>query len=1796
MALLAFFFSGPFSVLATAAGVVSVPIIIHLLNRKRFRVVGWAAMRFLLAAQKKNSRRLRLEQLLLLLVRAFLVLLLILAMASVTPWAEEFWAAHLPEGGLLSTPGGRRTHRILVLDGSFSMGLKVGDTTCFEKARAIAERLVQESKDNGRGDGFSVVLMAAPPRTIVGGDTGPAEKLESVLDEIQKLRLPHGNSDLARTLDRVASLLKSSPGKFVEKEVYFLTDLQKTTWVLPQPAQVASFLPPLNKARTILVDVGSEEPPRNLAITRLALDLKYPAVPVQVKVPFTAKVHNYGQETELPIRVTLYVGRLHATANDPPYELREAPGAATERMMHGENTVSFEYQFDAPGDYIVQARLEGDALALDDVRSIVVRVRDKVPVLLVNGKPAADLYDQATEYLFDALNPYQDGAGVPAQGGRAASPIRVRKIPAAEFSDAGLADLTTQDCVFLCDVPRISPPEAQRLEAHVQRGGGLVICLGPNAAKNLDSYNEVLYRNGRGLLPARLIGKQQAPKGYYFHFAADDPQAFKLPPLAAFELERDRARLLKAPFQEFVRAELPSSATALVTPRKVLSFVAQEEKSDQPKAADTAAYPSGPAVIEWQPPLPNQKEGRTSASRTPVPSNRGRVVLITSTVNTDWTDWPRQGNFVWFMQEVLAHAAAGRLREQSTTVGDTLEAYVAGQRGVQEQEGKEVTLHTPDGREEKTQTIAREESVLWRWSNTDQSGVYRAVIGSSPEERGFAVNVPSAGLDQYGSESDLTRADAEKLAQLYLDEKGKSWEFQVVRDLSQVKRDSKIDPGTATMQRQELGTGIARGLLLVVLGLMALEVVLAWYCGHYSAVHERDRAPQGWSRGKYAVHLQIGVNVTMVFLMLFSLATAFTLVHAVWTGDFLGFLPSSFRAWIEEGLNIPPPAPGEARRWHLEFRPYLWDAAADLWLAPLLGAGLAALAFFVYSKESRVISQRPGTSGRWPAVQMAVLRVGLFSLMLTVFLTQLRSWFERESWPDVVILIDDSGSMSVADKYLDGRVKVTADSLRDLAKELLLEKVRQRSQELVNTAAQEGENSVGTAAERMQQAAQKNDWDTMREAIGSLVEATRRTRNDAVKAEAERLIETARREPNERLPLAQALTTGGDPNLVTRLLHDRQVKIHVYRCSERAARVASASKDEEAEDAVEGIRSLDAWKSNDSSQLGAAVRQVLNDFRGTSLAAVVMFTDGATTEGEDLRQVSKYAEQLKVPLFFVGLGDAQEPRDLEISELEVADSVFVNDTLVFRFNLNVRGYGERPGPVKVVLHEKGSKEPLASKTITVDAAGKPKAERLDYKPTTPGVRTYVIETPVREDETDKTNNSQQKEVMVTEAKMIRILYVEGYGRWEFRYLKTLLERESDRVKDNKTMDLKVYLVEPGEKGFAAQDRSALDDLPGKAELNSYDVILLGDVDPSPRDNGGMIRFLNNVASAVRDGGRGLLMIAGERYAPHAYKDSPLRDVLPIDITSDRPPDEPEGGRTKSYRAELTQHGRMHPIFSFNEKDNEPIWKGLQKMYWYAEGYQPKPAAEVLAVHPEVKTAGGSKESLLPLVVHHFVGAGRAIFLGFHETWRWRWREDEKHFNEFWIQTVRYLARSKLGRVELRLNKDKPYLRGEHITVSVRYPGDAPAPAEDSDVRVAVLNKDTRERTTLKLAHVKGSRAHFEGVLTRTPVGHYEFLLEKPMVAGGSQPRAEGLVIAPPGELQRTRMNQGEMEEAARETHGRFYTLAEAEQLLDDLPNGTRTTLNAPGPPALIWNHAILLVVALLFLSAEWILRKRYHLL
>ncbi len=1690
---------------AVAGGAVAIPVIIHLLNRRRFRVVTWAAMRFLLAAQRKNSRRMRLEQLVLLAVRCLMVLLLVLAMASVTPWAEAVWHWWDPEGGLAPAAAGRRTHKILVLDGSFSMGLKDGDGTCFDRARNLAAGIV---RDSSGGDGFSVVLMAAPPRRIVPGEgfSAPSEDARKVAAEIDALRLTHGNADLFATLSKVEDLVKASPGKYPDREVYFLTDLQQSTWIARQPSDLAETLRKIrDRARTIFVDVGHEA--GNIAVTDLGLGESMATTGRET--PILTTLHNYG-DTRSDVSVRLFVGRARATAADKSADLHEIGEQILRKVERNQPMpVAFKYKFPAPGDYVLQVQVQHDGLELDDLRSAVVTVKNTIPVMLVNGKPATELYDRATEWLRTALNPFDEG---PVPASVAARP---RVLSESQFADEGLGDLTPYDCVFLCDVPRFSLAEVRRLESHVRRGGSVVFCLGDRV--DLGSYNELLYRDGKGLLPARLVARQQATPGYSYQLAID-ADADREDPLKPFRGTAARERLLASRFHSFVQTEPAPRAG----PRKVLGFTPVAVPGREGAAAKTAPPPGGAAILEWRPPASRERERPEEAGRGPRPEGgrmRGRVVLVTTTVNSDWNNWPASPSFPPLMQELLHFAASARLREQSVEVGSPLELYLPGAVG-----GLEATVRTPDGRTESARTQNQDDASAVRWTDTDVSGVYSITIGSDPHEHLFAVNVPALNEAQQQSESDLTRTNREEIQKTYPE-----WEVQVVTDPGQATHAPVGSSGEPEMVVRPLGPVFARWLLLALLALVVLEVVLAWQFGHYSAVAEPPVAQAPGSPGRRPRHAWVLVALPCVLFAL-GLGLAAVLLNDAWTGDFLGFLPEGMRRGVERVLDVPPPAPGEGSRWRTEYASYLWDGHSDPWLAGLIAVAAAVGVWLIYSREGR----RPA-AGRGETLARLVragLRMGLLLLLLAVLLPQLKFWFERQGWPDVVLLIDDSLSMGTVDRYRDPHIQAVADRL----------------------------------------------------------------------AEHDGLTES------ERLSLAKALVTRSNPDWLTTLLVERKVRVHVYHCSGQLHHDCDVNSPDDVARGVEVVKNLRTKPANDSSQLGSAVRQVLKDFRGSTLAAVVMLTDGVTTEGEDLPRVSKYAQQMGVPLFFVGIGDAHEVRDLYLHDLQVEDSVFVNDKVVFEVRVTGQGYNRLTVPV--ILREKGKAKELDKGVAQVDETNKTVKVRLVHQPTEPGEKVYEIVVPVQDDEVDRDNNRLERAVFVHDARQIKVLYVEGYRRYEFHYVKTLLERESARIKGNKSMDLKVVLLE-ADDGFSEQDRSAIREFPTRAELNAFDVVILGDVDPRPRADGKLkAEHLKDLADFVRERGGGLLMIAGERYAPAAYKDTPLKDVLPIDIVGDGGAVRGEGAILEGYKPELTPVGRMHPMFRFSpdERENDEIWARLREMYWYADGYQVKRAAEVLAVHPKVRRGGkegterADKEGSLdrhPLVVQHFVGAGRAMFLGFNETWRWGFRENQAHFNQFWIQAVRYLARSRLGRVDLRLDRQTPYRRGEPIKVLVRFPDDAPPPPADTEVKVVAERRnpahpgDTEVRT-LNLSKLEGSRATYETLLTQTPEGEYKFWLSTPSVT--PKPRAEAKVLTPPGEMERLRMAQGDLERAAEESHGRFYTIATADRLVAELPVGTRVTVNAPGPPYLVWNHFALFLLALMFLATEWLLRKQRNLL
>jgi hypothetical protein len=1747
---LAVFFLSPLTAVATLAGVASIPIIIHLLNRKRFRVVPWAAMRFLLAAQKRTTRKLRIEQWLLLAIRTLMIVLLILAMVSVLHWMEPVWARLFPGGVAGNAARMGRTHRIIVVDGSYSMGRRHPDGTSFERAAQIAKQIVQSGNP---GDGFSLVLLSAPAQTIVAG---PSDNTGAVAREIDALRLPHGNSDLPGGLAAVEKMVSQPLGKYNQREVYILTDMQQTFFsgvgLKPhnrpgassgeRAGEVDPWQRVQQKASVVVVDVAREGAD-NLAVTNLYLG--EPLALVGAMNSVTAVLHNYGTKEREQVKVDLLVGRARPEPEDgkpmaEPFSLKvlqqelvSVPAAVPGK--EGDVPVSFPITFTAPGEYVVQVKTEGDALDLDNVRSLVVTVRESVPVLLVNGKPAADRDDQATHHLAVALNP--SGGASPTAG--PVSPFRPRVITEAEFGDVGLGSLDRTDCVVICDVARLSERKVEKLENFLHRGGGVVFTLGGQVDR--EAFNRLLYKDGAGLVPARLIGVKHAPPEQHYTLTADDDE-FKAPPLAAFGDINDRPALLSARFRQYYQVELPPK----VAVRKMLSFLPPAKSDERPQPGSAGKSLLDPAVLEWQ-------------------RHRGRVILITTTVNIDWGSWPGSPAFLPFVHELTRHAALGA-PPRVVSAGEPLMDYLTVRYGL---DGR---IATPDGRDVSVTLQDQGEFAVVRFPETDQSGIYRLTLGGSPREYLFAVNVPTSTSTALSSESDLSRLNPGEV-----ESSGQEGDVQVVTDLRDIQHKARAVPASddpETGPRSSAGPVVARYLLLAFLALLILEMILAWRFGSARTVVPDTRQGDKETRRQGARVFRFLVSVSPCLLVF---VVGLTLLHEAWSGEFLGFLPSAVRDPIERWLGVAEAAPGEGTRWRLEYLPYFTgQASADRWLVFAALAGLGALAVAIYRYERIATRVRvPGESDR-PArslAPLAAMRLGLLFLTLVVLLPQLRLFFEREGWPDVVILIDTSKSFGKPDDYQDDNVKKRADQLG-------------------------------------------LDWSRLAEpkikATQARIAALEPKDPDAARQLAEQREMLDELQSPSRLNLIKALVAAKDRDWLSTLLGKRQVKVHVYECSNRAVRLAEVIEATGTDEAVTKLRDLRPL--GESSQLGGAVRAVLNDFRGGSLGAVIMLTDGVTTEGEDLIQAGRYAARADVPLFLVGVGDAHEPRDLLLHDLQAEDAANVRDRHVFDVRVSVKGKIAATA-VDATLWEKqkdGSLKELKTDRVQLDPT-KPVRVRLVTTPTEPGDHTYVITVPEQPDETDKTNNRVEKVVHVADARPVKVLYIEGYPRYEFQFVKSMLEREKATLKGNKSIELKVLLT-AADDGFAESDKSAIAALPGQTELYTFDAIILGDVDPKHDKLGeANLRLLRDF---VRERGGGMLFIAGEQHMPNSYRDTPLADVLPIvpagpgDAVDPKEREELARGLSYGYRLRPSPLGQQHPLFRLatDDADNAAVWQGLPPLHYAASGYKVKPAAEVLATHPTIlarRGPGDSDAELHPLAVQSFVGAGRAMFFGFDETWRWRYRENQPRFNQFWQQAVRYLARTRLGRVDIRLDKQTPYRRNEPIRVTVRFPDDAPAPAADTPIKVLKERSRLRrggEKTsealdteTLQLAKVKGSRATYEALVTRTPEGEYKFWLASPTVDGG-KPTIEGRVLPPPGELDRLRMNQAEMEQAARESRGKFYTLADADGLLDDLPSGTRVTLNQPRPPWPLWNHALIFLLVLGLLTSEWVLRKRRRLL
>jgi hypothetical protein len=604
-----------------------------------------------------------------------------------------------------------------------------------------------------------------------------------------------------------------------------------------------------------------------------------------------------------------------------------------------------------------------------------------------------------------------------------------------------------------------------------------------------------------------------------------------------------------------------------------------------------------------------------------------------------------------------------------------------------------------------------------------------------------------------------------------------------------------------------------------------------------------------------------------------------------------------------------------------------------------------------------------------------------------------------------------------------------------------------------------------------------------------------------------------------------------------------------------------------------------------ASRLGNCLRDVLEAQRGRPTAGVIMFTDGVTTDGKALSEAAQFARRRSIPLFFVGLGSERPERDLKLADLLTDDVAFVGDMVHFDFKLHVEGYS---GSAVVRLKRNGEADALAEENMIIDKAGAPQPLRLSHRADQAGEFEYVVEVVPREGEANVENNRLTRKIVIRDEN-VRVLLVQAYPSFEFRFLKQVLLRElnRDQSSDGKAAGFRTVLQE-ADLEYGESDKTAERTFPvSREELFQYDVLIFGDVNPSLLSPASM----NNIYEFVTVRGGGLIFIAGPRYTPLAYRDTPIAHLLPMNLDTVTVPDV-NATISDSFRPRLTPLGQASPMMQLADAAtaNERVWsQQLAPLRWMLSAPDLRPGVRVLAEHPTLRTDRGVA---LPVITLHFIGAGKVIFHATDETYRWRLRVGDVYFARYWVQTIRYLSRSKLlsGDRTMEMTTDREqYRHTDEIVLRARYLDDRLAPAADDGVMV-VIEADTGQRRQVTLHRHAAGRGLFEGSAGSLPEGRYRAWIAAPM-ARSAPTLAQFTVVAPAGELAQVQLDAAELREAAKISLGRYYTSATAGKLLSDLPPGREVRIEAlPARP--IWNAPIVASVFVALIAVEWLIRKR----
>lgn len=382
----------------------------------------------------------------------------------------------------------------------------------------------------------------------------------------------------------------------------------------------------------------------------------------------SVRVRNPPVVRDVPAEVEVVVRNFGDTPrSDLPLTLTVRERTVLETSVHlpprGTTTVRQPVRFAVPGSAVLTAQLRRTGLPADDVAETAADVVDPIGVLVIDSRAAAGRYQTPGEFVRLALSPW-------ATSGRRGADVAAVKI-AGESDWPATIDRSQYKVVVLADVGDIDAARARTLEQFVYGGGGLLIAPGPRT--RLAQWTQFLWRDGAGLLPGRP-GPDVA--------VADPSKPFRV---AGLDLSH--------PMLQFAANKvdpLPAASVARYVPIAATA----------PTARVVATWSTGePAILERG-------------------LGKGRVVLLTTTLDLSWGTLPLSSFYLPFVQGSVRFASAGTAGDRNLKPGDPIVA------SIEELRDPQAFIQLPDRTIERVNMIRSGRRGEARYDDTRRPGRY----------------------------------------------------------------------------------------------------------------------------------------------------------------------------------------------------------------------------------------------------------------------------------------------------------------------------------------------------------------------------------------------------------------------------------------------------------------------------------------------------------------------------------------------------------------------------------------------------------------------------------------------------------------------------------------------------------------------------------------------------------------------------------------------------------------------------------------------------------------------------------------------------------------------------------------------------------------------------------------------------------------------------------------------------------------------------------------------------------------